>query len=491
MKLPVWFSICTLVGARGTAWLLVWLWVVPVGFGDTPRAAKKELLAELLAAAENGNPEAQYEVGRRLLRGEGVSADATAGAQWVLKAADQGLVAAQLEADRLCREGIGVIPDDAEAFGWLSKAAEQGDAEAQYQLGLRYRVGQGVERDFVAASQWARKAADQGHMKAEYFLGVCYANGQGVPQNDREAARWFRYAAEQGYADAQYNLGLQYDTGKGLRTDYIAAYQWLNLAAAQGNTTAMSARDKIVRKMTREQIDEAQRRSVAFVPRPGSIPALETVTQDDANSPVEANGTGFFITDDGYLLTACHVIVDARKIAIKRGKELVPAAVVRTDPVNDLALLKVGGPSQALALGNSRDVRIGDAVFTLGYPTLKTPPNEPRLAEGNVKSLAGPKDDPRHVQLSLPLLLGNTGGPVVDAQGNVIALVLMPPGTVIPASTESPHYFNAIKSSYAAVFLDSAPELVGKLKPPSTAKGRKFEELVKEAQEAVALVLAF
>jgi hypothetical protein len=185
------------------------------------------------------------------------------------------------------------------------------------------------------------------------------------------------------------------------------------------------------------------------------------------------------------------LVIDARRIAIQRGKELVPAVLVQSDPVNDLALLKVAGQFKSLPLASSREVRIGDAVFTVGYPSLKTPASEPRLAEGNVKALSGDKDDPRCFQVSLPLQVGNTGGPVVDALGNVIAVVQMPPGTLMPVMVETPLFFNAIKSSYVGVFLESIPELVGKLKPAAAVKGRQFAELVKEAQEAVVLVLAF
>lgn len=446
---------------------------------------------ELIASAEAGNTNDQFELGRRYLAGEGAKQNEVEGAAWVLKAAEGGLVAAQVEASRLYREGLGVTGNLTNAFLWMHKAAEQSNSVAQYELGLMCRVGLGVKRDFQAASLWARRSAEQGYALAQYFLGTLYANGQGVAQNDKEAARWFRYAALQGDPNAQFHLGIKYDTGKGVRTDYVEAYKWLNLSAAQGNTVAMSARDKIVRKMSREQVDEAQRRSTVFSPQPGLKPLLEDMSQIDPDAPIEANGTGVFISDDGYVLTAYHLVVDARKIAIKRGKDLLPASLIRSDPANDLALLKAAGQFKALPLGPSRNAKIGDAVFTMGFPSLKTPASEPVLAEGNIKALAGPKDDPRWFQVSMALHLGNSGGPLLDALGNVIALVHMPPGTVIPTATQSPVFYSAIKGSYASVFLESVPELVGRLKPAATATGRKFDDLVKESREGVVLVISF
>jgi uncharacterized protein len=458
----------------------------------TPQKIEKvEAPHDLVAQAEAGSIDAQFDLGRRYLNGEGAPHDEAEGARWILKAAEAGSLIAQKEASRLYREGVGVDTDPAQAFFWQHKAAEQGDSEAEYEVGLMYRVGQGVMRDFSAASHWARRAAEQGHVQAQYYLGTLYANGQGVPLNDREAARWFRYAALQGDANAQLNLGIKYDAGKGVRTDYIEAYKWLNLAAAQGNTTAMSARDKIVRRMTPEQIDEAQRRSTAFVPQPGMKPALENVAQLDPDSPIEDNGTGFFITDDGFLLTAYHIIIDAQKVGVKRNKELLSARVIKVDPVNDLALLKVNGQFKAAALASTRNVKIGDAIFTLGFPSLKTPATDPHLVEGNIKMLSGPQDNPRFFQINLPLQLGNNGGPLFDAAGSVVAMIDLPGDTVIPKQNEAPVFFNALKSSYALAFLESVPQLVGLLKPPAATAGRKFEELVKEAKESVVLVLAF
>jgi TPR repeat protein len=86
-----------------------------------------------------------------------------------------------------------------------------------------------------------------------------YFNGNGVPKDDAEAARWFRLAAEQGRADTQSNLGLMYANGQGVPQDYVLAHMWFNLAAAQGNEDGKKNRDIVAKRMTSEQIAEAQR----------------------------------------------------------------------------------------------------------------------------------------------------------------------------------------------------------------------------------------
>jgi TPR repeat protein len=87
------------------------------------------------------------------------------------------------------------------------------------------------------------------------------ANGRGVPQDDVEAAKWYPQAAEQGHADAQYNLGLMYANGEGVAEDDVMGYMWWDLAAAQGYEAAKENKGMISKRMTPEQIAEAQKLS--------------------------------------------------------------------------------------------------------------------------------------------------------------------------------------------------------------------------------------
>ncbi len=73
------------------------------------------------------------------------------------------------------------------------------------------------------------------------------------------AVKWYRRAAEQGDARAQYNLGLLYANGEGVPQDFVQAHLWYSLAATRGDTDAQNNRDIVTKRMTREQIAEAQR----------------------------------------------------------------------------------------------------------------------------------------------------------------------------------------------------------------------------------------
>ncbi len=136
----------------------------------------EEYLARLQKQADAGNAEAQFNLGRIYLRGEGstgaayvreVPKDIPKAVEWFQKAAMQGNVNAQRDLGMLFKLGIGVKEDAKSAFMWLQKAAAQGNDVAQYNLGMMYADGAGVKRDLPRASAWLSLAAAQGNEKAK------------------------------------------------------------------------------------------------------------------------------------------------------------------------------------------------------------------------------------------------------------------------------------------------------------------------------------
>ena len=109
--------------------------------------------------------------------------------------ANQGNADAQYNLGIMYENGNGVPQDYAEAVTWFRKAADQGNTKAQYGLGVMYENGNGVPQDYAEAVKWFRKAAEQGDANAQYNLGVVYYNGQGVPQDFVEAHKWYNLAA--------------------------------------------------------------------------------------------------------------------------------------------------------------------------------------------------------------------------------------------------------------------------------------------------------
>jgi hypothetical protein len=110
-------------------------------------------------------------------------------------------------------------------------------------------------------------SAEQGHAMAQNNLGFMYYNGTGVPHDDKEAVRWYRMSAEQGYAGAQLNLGVMYANGRGVPQDYKEAHAWLSVAKGNGNELAEKYLGIVTKKMTKEQIADAQSLSIEIQKR--------------------------------------------------------------------------------------------------------------------------------------------------------------------------------------------------------------------------------
>ncbi len=136
-----------------------------------------------------------------------------------MAAAEAGNPRAQFALAIMYDTGDGVPHDFPTALQWFRRAAEGGYDVAQAKLGLMYLVGWAVPRDAGAAARWYRKAADQGNLIAELRLARLYAHGIGVKRNLVEASVWARLAARQGDALAAW-LADRY--GEGMSREEIA-----------------------------------------------------------------------------------------------------------------------------------------------------------------------------------------------------------------------------------------------------------------------------
>ena len=157
--------------------------------------------------------------------------------------------------------------DYATALREWQPLAEQGQALAQYNLGLLYANGQGVSKDDAQAQQWYEKAAAQGHADAQVNLGILYDYGRGVEQDYKKAVYWYRLSAKQGNELAQRQLGLMFERGDGVPQDYVQAYMWYTLGAANGAKRGAALRDALAKRMTPDQIAEAQQLSREWKPK--------------------------------------------------------------------------------------------------------------------------------------------------------------------------------------------------------------------------------
>ena len=125
---------------------------------------------DLLAKAEAGDAEAQFNLGIAYARGEGVSEDMFKAARWIKKAAEKNYAKACSQLGGMYYFGDGLLINKEEASKWWKKAADLGDTKAQFNIGLMLFKGDGIRPDEKKALEWFTKAANQGHAEAKRFL---------------------------------------------------------------------------------------------------------------------------------------------------------------------------------------------------------------------------------------------------------------------------------------------------------------------------------
>jgi TPR repeat protein len=213
---------------------------------------------EKLPLAEQGDSEAQKDLGWHYHEGLGVEQDYREAVKWYRRSAKQGNAQAQYLLGSIYQKGQEVTQDYIEAVRLYRLAADKGDSEAQNSLGIMYAQGTGVSQDENEAVKWYRRSAEQGNVRAQCNLGLIYEKGIVVSQNHRKAVEWYRLSAERGYVYAQYNLGRIYYKRAVVPQDYLSAYMWLNLSGSQRNEDAVKLRKSLEIKMTPQQIQKAQ-----------------------------------------------------------------------------------------------------------------------------------------------------------------------------------------------------------------------------------------
>jgi serine protease Do len=137
---------------------------------------------------------------------------------------------------------------------------------------------------------------------------------------------------------------------------------------------------------------------------------------------VAAEGSGFFISADGYAVTNNHVVENAKTVQVvtEEGRT-IDAKVVGTDPKTDLALIKVDGNNFPFVKFADHDPRVGDWVVAVGNPFGLGGTVTVGVVSARGRDIgAGPYDD--YIQIDAPINRGNSGGPSFDINGNVIGV---------------------------------------------------------------------
>lgn len=227
----------------------------------------------------------------------------TALREWKLLA-NEGNRNAQYNLGQMYVKGQGVPLNYKTARKWFELAAKQGFAPAQHNMGVMYEYGDGGSQNYSTAAQWYELAAEQGTAYAQTNLGVLYLDGQGVPQNHATALKWFELAAEQGALHAQANLGHMYERGNGVSQSYKTALKWYKLAAEQGDVDSQRAVARLLMIVPDQEPGDVAVAGKSPTPgaekKPNNIASVQSQTLSFPKGSVRPDDVAVIIANSNY-----------------------------------------------------------------------------------------------------------------------------------------------------------------------------------------------
>ncbi|MGV3546976.1 MAG: trypsin-like peptidase domain-containing protein [Pedobacter sp.] len=239
---------------------------------------------------------------------------------------------------------------------------------------------------------------------------------------------------------------------------------------------------------------EAMSQDMAQIKRSqsGLIRDIKSIKTDNRNSNTGSRprfgGSGFAISGNGYIVTNYHVVRGADSIHVQNSKGSYKVQSIYTDPVNDIAILKINDKSfdnlpslpYTIKKGTSG---LGEAVFTLGFPK-----DDIVLGDGYVSSKNGINGDTLAYQVAIPVNPGNSGGPLLDNSGNIV-------GIINGKENKTDGATFAVKSKYIMEALNAIPQdslsrrvSYGK---KSLLKGMKRNKQVEKMQDYVFMIKVY
>ncbi len=308
-----------------------------------------------------------------------------------------------------------------QALRLAEKGDEMGDAEAAAILARCLLDSSSPRMGFAAAM----RAASRGSSDGTRFVGIFYELGVGVTPSRTEAKQWYRKAYGMGAAYAAVDLArLAFREGKS-----VEAADWTDKAVerfradkdSQGLVdVAQLVKDYGATRVAEELFALAKRIEASDSERSPS-------TAPTDSPPTGGTGTGWFVSKH-MLLTCWHVVQGCTRLSLylPEKKQELPLTLVAHDIQNDIALLRVSDEAFACPSPVSfaqTPPALAAPVFTLGFPMQDLLGDAAKYTEGSVSALRGLQDAPTHMQVSVPIQPGNSGGPVLNAQGEAIGMI--------------------------------------------------------------------
>lgn len=225
---------------------------------------------------------------------------------------------------------------------------------------------------------------------------------------------------------------------------------------------------------------------------------VDSISLPSPSLELVSSATGFAVSTNGYFLTNYHVVEDIIdkpgqvRIKMDESGDEIKTRIVKTDRRTDLALLKAEGTFEPVRFSPDDSVKLGESVVALGFPQVEIQGKSIKATMCSVSSENGIRDEVQRFQMSAPIQPGNSGGPVVNAIGEVVGVTVsrLNEERVKKRSGQTPQNVNyAIKAAYATAFLDSTKCAGQYRRERGTAGGMK--EAIAQVRKSTAMVLVY
>jgi serine protease Do len=167
-------------------------------------------------------------------------------------------------------------------------------------------------------------------------------------------------------------------------------------------------------------------------------------------------GTGFFVNENGSLLTAYHVIKGKKFVYGKKNnnEEWKKLDVISYDEKLDIAILKMNEKTTSVRIATWENIPIGMELFVIGFPLPNIKNLQAKFTEGIINSKTGIKGNSRIFQISAGVQKGNSGGPVISPDGKIIGMVQKKLNPSIKNEDQPQNINFAMKSDFMLPFLE-------------------------------------
>jgi serine protease Do len=166
-----------------------------------------------------------------------------------------------------------------------------------------------------------------------------------------------------------------------------------------------------------------------FFPRPDGRNFHDQEGEPDDDQRQDSGGSGFLVSEDGYIMTNYHVIEGADKIIVRLAADNrdYDAKVIGTDQLTDLALIKIESKRRlpAIPLGNSDQLRVGEWVIAIGNPLVYDHTVTVGVVSAKGRKLVGLSRDvslDNYIQTDAAINRGNSGGPLLNVRGEAVGI---------------------------------------------------------------------